>query len=91
MVPTAVVTSGFPTARYSAITSGEPSHLTDRVDARLVPVGDHRALAEAIAELLHDPALAASIGAAGHRIGQTVFDVDTLVDGVEAAYAMVTS
>ncbi len=66
-------------------------HLTDRVDARLVPVGDHRALAEAIAELLHDPALAASIGAAGHRIGQTVFDVDTLVDGVEAAYAMVTS
>jgi glycosyltransferase involved in cell wall biosynthesis len=66
-------------------------HLTDGVGARVVPVGDHRALAAAIVDLLRDPGAAARIGAAGHRIGQTVFDADALVDGVEAVYSKVTS
>jgi glycosyltransferase involved in cell wall biosynthesis len=65
-------------------------HLTDGVDARIVPVGDSGALAGALLELLQDPAAAASIGRSGLAIGQTVLDAVALVDGVEAAYSQVT-
>lgn len=65
-------------------------HLVDRESARIVPVGDAEAFAAAMLDLLRDPAEAGRIGAAGRRVGQTVFDAERLVDGVEQVYALVT-
>lgn len=61
-------------------------HLDDGVSARIVPVGDDRAFASAMAELLTNRERAEQIGHAGRLIGHDVFDAERLVDGVEAAY-----
>jgi glycosyltransferase involved in cell wall biosynthesis len=61
-------------------------HLTDGVDARVVPVGDEQAFAAALVDLLTDPQAACSLGEAGRRVAAAVFDRARLVDGVEAAY-----
>lgn len=64
-------------------------HLTDGIDARVVAVGDARAFAAAITDLLHDRPAAARIGAAGREIARRAFDADHLVDGIEAVYRQV--
>ncbi|MFM2070239.1 MAG: hypothetical protein RLZZ623_502 [Actinomycetota bacterium] len=61
-------------------------HLTDGLDAGVVPVGDSAAMARALVEILSDPTLAASIGAAGRQTASVAFDPDHLVDGVEGVY-----
>ena len=65
-------------------------HLHDGVDARVVPIGDAAACADAIVDLLDHPDVAAALGAAGHEVAVAVFDADRLVDGVEAAYRSAT-
>ena len=61
-------------------------HLVDGTSARITPVGDAGAFADALVELLLDPRRAAAIGRAGHRIGELVFDPTTLVGEVVAVY-----
>jgi glycosyltransferase involved in cell wall biosynthesis len=64
-------------------------HLTDGIDAAIVPVGDHVALARNIEELLTDQTLAATIGAAGRLTAAVAFDAEHLIDGVEQVYLRV--
>jgi glycosyltransferase involved in cell wall biosynthesis len=59
------------------------------VTGLLVPVGDAPALAEALATLTGDPALRASMGAAGRRFASERFDPDALAERHEAAYAAI--
>jgi glycosyltransferase involved in cell wall biosynthesis len=66
-------------------------HLTDGADARVVAVGDHRAFATAVIELLQHTDRAAAMGLAGQRTAAAVFDPEHLVDGVEAVYRDVIS
>ncbi|MCU1359032.1 MAG: glycosyl transferase, group 1 [Ilumatobacteraceae bacterium] len=61
-------------------------HLTDRVDARVVPVGDDRAFAAALLDELRDPTGAAAMGQRGREVSTTTFDPELLVDGIEAIY-----
>lgn len=85
---------GFPNAVLEAHAAGKPvvgaratgivDAVSDGLDGILVPVGDARALAEAIADLLRHPQLAAQMGRAGrkrverefhpHRIWAALFD-----------------
>jgi glycosyltransferase involved in cell wall biosynthesis len=56
-------------------------------DAGLVlPAGDERAFAEALARLAGDPSLRASLGAAARARVEERFTADALRDGVRAAY-----
>ena len=61
-------------------------HLTDGVDARVVPVGDAHAFAGALLDVLRDPQAAEDMARAGQRVAMTAFDPDHLVDGVESIY-----
>lgn len=54
--------------------------------ASLVPVGDHHALAEAIAAVLDDPAVAGEMGAAGRERAME-FNWQRTVDGVLEVYS----
>jgi glycogen synthase len=56
-------------------------------DGLLVEYGDVAGLADAIAALLGDPALAERLGSAGQRKVQAQFSWDAVTDRVEAAYA----
>lgn len=70
-------TEGFPTAIAEAMISGvpvvatrhagTPEHVVDGASGRLVAEGDVAGMAEALAELLGDPAAAAALGEAGRR------------------------
>ena len=68
-------------------------HLVDRETARIVAIGDERAFADALIELLVEPGFARKIGAAGRQIARSIFDPESLTAGVEQAYtaAMATS
>ncbi|MFN8021604.1 MAG: glycosyltransferase family 4 protein [Acidimicrobiales bacterium] len=61
-------------------------HLVDGESARIVPVGDARAMADALVELLADADRRAVIGEAGRRVAEGTFDADRLVDAVVDVY-----
>jgi glycosyltransferase involved in cell wall biosynthesis len=63
-----------------------PEVVRDRVSGRIVPIGDARALADAIASLLADPAGAARMAAAGRASVQRVLGADALIEATEALY-----
>jgi glycosyltransferase involved in cell wall biosynthesis len=61
-------------------------HLRDGVNARVVPVGDHRSFGRALVDLLCDPAAASAMGQAGREVATTTFDGERLVDETESIY-----
>jgi colanic acid/amylovoran biosynthesis glycosyltransferase len=80
-------TEGIPVALMEALASGVPVVATsvsgvpelveDGITGRLVPPGDDRALADALADLQADPALAARLAAAGRARVLASFDLVT--------------
>ena len=68
---------------------GVPDVITDGSDGILVPVGDVPALAGALARLLHDPALARQMGAAGRARVLAHHTWDHVYRRVQAVYAEV--
>jgi glycosyltransferase involved in cell wall biosynthesis len=64
-------------------------HLVDGVSARITPVGDAVAFADAIADLLEHPERAAALAAAGHSVASTTFDPDALTAAVAGVYRRV--
>ena len=63
-----------------------PEVVREGESGRIVPVGDARALAAAISDLLADPAGAAAMAAAGRRAVEQVWGADALVKATEALY-----
>ncbi len=63
-----------------------PECIRDGESGRIVPIGDARALADAVAALLADPAAAAAMAAAGRDAVQRVLGADALVDATEELY-----
>ena len=61
-------------------------HLVDGESARIVPVGDATAFADALLELLRSPERRAAIGAAGLAVAARTFDPDALTDAVVEVY-----
>jgi glycosyltransferase involved in cell wall biosynthesis len=61
-------------------------HLVDREHARIIPIGDHAAFADALIEVLDHPDAARAMGSRGRDRAAEVFDPDRLVDGVAAVY-----
>ena len=55
--------------------------------ALIVTVGDERGLATALAKILDDPPLAASMGAAGRAAAVARFDIDSTAGGLLDLYA----
>jgi glycosyltransferase involved in cell wall biosynthesis len=90
---------GSPLAVVECLSLGKPlvttavgtvtRHLSDGINARIVPVGDDAAFASALIDVLSDPAAAAALGAAGKRVAQETFDPDHLSAGVEDVYRKV--
>lgn len=65
---------------------GTPEAIVDGVTGLLVPPGDARAMAEAIARLLETPELAAALGCAARRTVEERFSVDRMVQATEQLY-----
>jgi glycosyltransferase involved in cell wall biosynthesis len=65
---------------------GIPEIVTDGVDGRLVPPGDPAALADAIVELVRDPALRHRLGEAGRRTVADRFSIDAQVRAIQTVY-----
>ena len=63
-----------------------PEVVRDGESGRIVPVGDARALADAVAELLADPVRAAKMAEAGRASVQRVLAADALIEATEALY-----
>jgi glycosyltransferase involved in cell wall biosynthesis len=63
--------------------------IADGRSGRIIPIGDPRALASTIADLLDDPARAAAMGAAGRRRAEEVLGPAHLVAGVVDVYRAV--
>jgi L-malate glycosyltransferase len=59
------------------------------VTGLIVPRGDSRALADAMATLLADPSLRAQMGRAGRERALRLFDWDRTAEQFEQIYAMV--
>ena len=57
----------------------------------LIRPGDHRAIAEAVIQLLSDPERARAMGEDGHRLVEEQFTWDKVVDKVEGVYRSVVS
>ncbi|MGE0141136.1 MAG: glycosyltransferase family 4 protein [Ilumatobacteraceae bacterium] len=64
-------------------------HLTDGVDARIVPVGDDAAFAAALVDLLSDPERSRVLGRAAGQLAGELFDPDRLASGVADVYRRV--
>jgi len=87
---------GFPGAPLEAAAAGKPVVTTnatgaidsviDGVTGFIVPVGDAQALADAIARLLADPALAKQMGEAGRKRVIAEFQPERIWRGVEKLY-----
>jgi glycosyltransferase involved in cell wall biosynthesis len=69
--------------------SGTPELVRDRVEARLVPARDPRALADAMLALARDPAERARLAAAAHARVRAEFSLDGMIDAYEALLARV--
>lgn len=88
---------GVPQAVVQALAMGRPvvasdvegltEVLRDGETGLLVPPRDPAALAEAIAALLRDPDRGAALGAAGRRLVEKQFSLETMVGRLEALYA----
>ena len=65
---------------------GTPDLIDDGVHGLLVPRGDSAALAAAIARLLRDPALRASLGERARERQRSEFDIDVFVRRLEQLY-----
>jgi glycosyltransferase involved in cell wall biosynthesis len=65
---------------------GIPEAVADGVTGRVVGVGDARALAEALVEVLRDPAARARYGAAGRARFESRFSAERMVDATLAVY-----
>jgi glycosyltransferase involved in cell wall biosynthesis len=88
---------GFGLAALEAMACGRPviasdvdglrEFITHERDGLLVPAGDVTALAEAIARLLRDRALAERLAAAGRARVAEAFTLDTMARKLEALYA----
>jgi len=70
---------------------GVPDVVRDGVDGFLVEPGDVEALAERLARLARDPALAARMGEAGRARVVPRYDVDRLIDDVDRLYRSLLS
>jgi len=68
---------------------GTAEAVSDGVTGFLVPVDDHAALAEKALLVLNDPALAASLGAAGRQRVLDEFSRERLISDVESLYTAV--
>jgi glycosyltransferase involved in cell wall biosynthesis len=68
-----------------------PELIDDGVSGRIVPVGDPRALADALGDVLADPAGAARMAAAGRAVTAEVLGPDRLVGDVVKVYETVTT
>jgi glycosyltransferase involved in cell wall biosynthesis len=66
---------------------GIPEAVEDGVTGLLVPVRDPAALADALLAVLHDPARAAAMGAAGRARFESHFTADRMVEQTLAVYA----
>jgi len=66
---------------------GVPDALADGVEGLIVPVGDARALADALCELLGDPQQQRRMGAAGRVRAVAEFDRAAVVARLDALYA----
>ena len=67
-------------------TGGMPEAVRHRRNGLLVPPGDTRALAEAVATLLRDRELARNMGRAGTELMRAEFSVNRMVEGNLAIY-----
>jgi glycosyltransferase involved in cell wall biosynthesis len=65
---------------------GTPEAMVDEVTGLLVPPGDSRAMAAAIARLLSEPDLAATLGRAARRTVEERFSIDRMVEATEQLY-----
>ena len=70
----------------AARAGGIPEAVRDGVNGRLVPPGNVPALAEAIAELVADPAARRALGAAGRRLVHDEFSTGVMAEGNLAVY-----
>ncbi|HEX4006914.1 MAG TPA: glycosyltransferase [Acidobacteriaceae bacterium] len=75
---------GLPIAAFHG--PGVDEAVVDQETALLSPSGDHAALADCIDALLNDPALAASLAAAGRRRAETHFSLSTQTALLEDIY-----
>jgi glycogen(starch) synthase len=66
-----------------------PEVVTDRVEGRAVPPGDPAALADAVVELLDDPALAAAMGGRARHRAVADFSLERAATRSEELYAEV--
>jgi glycosyltransferase involved in cell wall biosynthesis len=65
---------------------GVPDVVRDGVDGFLAEIGDIETLAQRLAQLAHDPALRATMGAAGRERVVPRYRVSRLVDDIDALY-----
>jgi glycosyltransferase involved in cell wall biosynthesis len=65
---------------------GIPDLIDSGVHGLLVPAGDARALADALAELLRDPGRARAMGVQGQKRRRTEFDLDVMIRRFEDLY-----
>lgn len=70
----------------SSAVGGMPESVRDGVSGLLVPPGEPDALAEALLQLLADPAWRAQLGRQGKDIVEREFTVDAMVEGNLAVY-----
>jgi starch synthase len=68
---------------------GVPEAVIDGITGLLVPPGQPKALAQAISRLIVDPALAESMGAAGRKRAETMFDAEAAAERTVAVYTEV--
>jgi L-malate glycosyltransferase len=65
---------------------GTPEAITHGHTGLLVPAGDPKALSEAIARLLKEPALAAAVGRAARQAAESSFSLSRMVAATEQLY-----
>lgn len=74
----------------STPTGVAPEVVHDGSSGRLVPIGDGRALGEALIDLLNEPERARTMGRRGHDVIAARFSVESMVDGIVGVYRDVT-
>ncbi|HTZ38457.1 MAG TPA: glycosyltransferase [Stellaceae bacterium] len=68
--------------------SGIPELIEDGATGLLVPPGEPRALAAALARLIGDPALRAALGAAGERRVRSLFDAEVAIAALARRFGL---